>query len=138
MLAIAIFGLASTIAFYIALRSRTKLLKQIRQGEDKRRSLRANIPDVVWTADEAGNLVSISPNCQELCGRSAEELCKPNTWLSGIHPEDAERVATAYTALFASQQSFDWEYRIRRQDVEWAWIHNRAVASYEKDMKRYI
>jgi two-component system, sensor histidine kinase and response regulator len=136
-LAIGIFGLASALAFYIALRSRTKLLEQIRQGEDKHQSLLANIPDVVWTADKTGNPVFISPNCQELYGRTAEELCKPDAWLSEIHPEDAERTTDAYRALFASHQPFDQEYRIRSKDGEWIWIHNKAVARYEKDGKRY-
>src|SRR5262249_13535916 len=37
-------------------------------------------------------------------------------------------VEQAYQLLFSKGQIFDIEYRTRRKDGEWIWIHNRAPA----------
>ena len=36
-------------------------------------------------------------------------------------------------ALFARGEPYDVECRVRRKDGEWIWVHDRAVATYEKN-----
>jgi len=117
---------------------RKRAEEAIRRSEEKYRSLVANIPDVVWTADEQGNTVFVSSNCERVYGYTAEELKQPGTFLARIHPQDLPRLSEAYFGLFAGRQPFDVEFRVQRKDGRWIWLHDKAVATYEKDGKRYI
>ncbi len=43
----------------------------------------------------------------------------------------------AFAAFFQKGQPYDVECRVRRADGEWIWVHDRAVATYERDGVRY-
>ena len=109
--------------------------RRLRESEEKYRSLIRNIPDVTWTTDQRGNTVFISPNIQRVYGYTPEEIYEAGErlWLGRIHPDDVERVKEEYGRLFTEGKVFDVEYRIRRRDGEWIWLHDRSVATYEKD-----
>ncbi len=111
--------------------------ERLRHSEEKYRSLVTHIPEVVWTGDADGTLVYVSPNTSELDGYSIEETCVPGAWLSRIYPDEVGEVAGQYRALFASNQRFDVEYRMRKKSGEWMWVHNRAYRTYEKNRKQY-
>jgi PAS domain S-box-containing protein len=102
--------------------------QSLRASEEKYRSLIDHIPDVVWTADANRNLIYISGNVAKVLGFGLEECLDPGRqfWMDRIHPEDAARVGQAYQQLFSSGEKFDVEYRFRRKDGEWIWLHNRA------------
>jgi PAS domain S-box-containing protein len=102
----------------------------LRTSEKKYRSLVANIPDVAWTANTAGELLYISDNIRNIIGFSAEELTqtRKDLWLDRIHPNDLAEVSAAYDLLFQQGKEFNIEYRMRRKDGEWIWLHNRAPA----------
>lgn len=99
-------------------------------SEKKYRSLVSNIPDVVWTANADKELVYVSDNVTQVLGYRPEELtgAGKTLWLERIHPNDLANVEQAYQLLFTRENKFDVEYRIRRKDGQWIWIHNRAPA----------
>lgn len=107
----------------------------LREREEQYRSLIANIPDVTWTAGENGSTVFVSPNIEGLLGFTADELYRGGDefWGSRIHPDDARTVRAAREALFARDEAFDIEYRVRRKDGSWLWLHDRALKTYEKN-----
>jgi len=109
--------------------------RRLRESEEKYRSLIRNIPDVTRTTDQKGNTVFISPNIQRVYGYTPEEIYEAGErlWLGRIHPDDVGRVKDEYERLFTESKTFDVEYRIRRRDGEWIWLHDRSVAAYEKD-----
>src|SRR6185437_12757521 len=77
----------------------------------------------------AREVLYIGGNAEKVLGYSANELLADGgkLWIDRIHPEDAERVNGAYHALFAKNEQFDVEYRVRRKDGEWIWLHDRAL-----------
>lgn len=103
----------------------------LRASEEKYRSLIDHIPDVIWTADASGKTIYLSGNADKVLGFSSGELLAngQKLWAERIHSEDAERVSAAFNALFARNQKFDVEYRFRRKDGQWIWIHNRALST---------
>jgi PAS domain S-box-containing protein len=103
----------------------------LRGSEEKYRSLIDNIPDVVWTANLNREVTYIGGNVEKVLGYSSAELLEQGGkhWLDRIHPEDAERVSRAYLALFARKENYDVEYRVRRKDGEWIWLHDRALST---------
>jgi len=112
--------------------------KSLRKSEEKYRSLITNIPDVTWTADSEGNTTFISPNVEKIYGYSPEEVYKqPDKWFERIHPDDAERVRQAFKALVETGTMFNVEYRIKRKDNTWVWVHDRSIVAYERNGAMY-
>lgn len=117
---------------------RKRMEDKLRGSEKQYRSLVDNIPDVVWTSDQAGNTLFISPSIEPTYGYTPQEIyADPSLWFSHIHPDDLGRVEAAFTGLFTNQQMFDIEYRIQKKDGDWLWLHDRALSTYEKNGKWY-
>jgi PAS domain S-box-containing protein len=110
----------------------------LRASERKYRSLVTNIPDVVWTADANLKLLYVSESVEKILGYSAEDLTRGvgTLWLDRIHPDDLSKVQLACQMLFAKEEAFDLEYRIRRSDGQWIWLQNRAPCTYLRDGTR--
>ena len=112
------------------IRARTMLLKE---SEEKYRSLVSHIPDITWTASREGRVVFTSDNVAEITGFTpAEVYSNPNICQEVVHPEDSERVFSAYERLFTQGSAFEEEYRFRKKDGGWIWVFDRAHESYEK------
>jgi two-component system sensor histidine kinase UhpB len=111
----------------------------LRDSEEQYRLLITNIPDVVWLSDFDGKPVFISPVVDEVFGYSPEEVLEGGRelWYGSIHPDDLEQVQAAHTALAEDEAQFDIEYRVRRKDGEWIWIHDRAIRSYKEEGTGY-
>jgi PAS domain S-box-containing protein len=122
---------------HITERKRAEAL--VKASEEKYRSLVQNIPDVVWTTDQNGRTAFISSNVKKIYGYTPEEIIEggDEVWFGRIHPDDIERVKKTYTALFEKEDLFDIEYRTKRKDGEWIWLHDRAMAVYEKNGLKY-
>lgn len=107
-------------------------------SELKYRSLMQNIPDVVWSTDQNGKTSFVSDNVLKTLGYCPEEIYDdPNLWLNRIHKDDYEKVFRAFSALIVSGTQYDVEYRFQEKQGAWVWLHDRSVASYEKDGVRY-
>ena len=104
------------------------------QSEEKFRSLIANIPDVTWTAAADARTEYISPNVEGMIGFSSDEVCgQTNFWMEQTHPDDSRQVLQRFLQLFASGDPFDIEYRFKRKDGSWIWVHDRAYRTFEKN-----
>jgi two-component system, NtrC family, sensor kinase len=109
--------------------------ENLRQSEERFRRILASVAEVAWTSDENWRTIYISPKVEAVLGYLKQEICaagvsfRPNL----IHPEDFGRVTGSYRALFTNQRPFDEEYRIRRKDGTWIWIHDRAMGVHEED-----
>ena len=119
------------------LRRQRRDREALQQSEEKYRSLVANLPDVVWVADETGQPVFASSNCEALSGYTHEEVCQPGFWTGKIHPEEQARVAAAHRAVVEKNEPYDIEYRFLRKDGRWIWLHSRAVNGHERDGNCY-
>jgi PAS domain S-box-containing protein len=110
-------------------------LRALRESEEKYHSLIANIPSVTWITNSKGETTFISPNVEKIYGYTPEEIHEAgeSLWFGRIHPDDVEMVKETYGCLFKKTSQFDVEYRIKRKDGEWIWIHDRAVTTYEKE-----
>jgi PAS domain S-box-containing protein len=111
----------------------------LQESEKKYRSLVENIPDVTWTTDQRGHTIFISPNVARVYGYTPQEIYEADdtAWLGRIHPDDLPHVQEAFDALFTSNKPFDVEYRIRRKDGDWIWLHDRSMSTYEKSGMQY-
>jgi PAS domain S-box-containing protein len=89
----------------------------LRKSESRFRLITEHIDEVFWIADfKAGRTIYVSPAFEKVWGFSARELYQSVYIFSkGIHPEDRERVLSAFS-MDLNGQPFDIEYRIVRPD----------------------
>jgi PAS domain S-box-containing protein len=129
----AILGIVTDIT------ERKRAETELRESEKKYHSVISNIPTVTWTSSRDGGTIFISPNIQKVYGYTQQEVYQSGEklWFGRIHPEDLEEVQISYHDLFAKGGKFDIEYRIKRKDGEWIWLHDRAVTTYESDGVQY-
>lgn len=113
--------------------------KALSMSEEKYRLLIENIPSVTWITDEHGRTTFISPNVQSIFGYTPPEICESGSeiWFGRIHPDDSDHVMSSFQTMFTQKQDYDIQYRIRRKDERWIWIHDKGVQAFEKDGKRY-
>jgi two-component system, sensor histidine kinase and response regulator len=103
---------------------------QLREAEAKYRTLVEQIPGVVYllAADEDQTALYISPQMEELTGRTPEEvLTRTEHWLEHVHPDDRDRVA----AELASGGMYRAEYRFRRTDGSYVWVEDDCVPIHD-------
>ncbi len=127
------------ILFLVNVTDRIQALEGLRQSEEKYRTLVANIPAVTWITNEYGITTFISPNIKQVYGYTPQEIYEggEHLWFDRIHPDDVETIKNQYGTLFKGNKKFDVEYRIKRKDGRWIWIHDRAIVVYEQDNEMY-
>ncbi len=109
--------------------------RQLKESEERYQSLIANIPGVTWISTSTGHTNFVSKNISDIYGYSPEEIYQAGRelWFNRIHPEDLERVKVKFNNLLEKNASFDIEYRIRRKDGEYIWLHDRGLMVYEEE-----
>jgi PAS domain S-box-containing protein len=114
---------------------RKKAEEELKKSEQKYYSLIENIPDVTWRTDINGNTTFISSNVKDIYGYTPEEICKggPELWFGRIHSDEINEVKAAFHDLFENNIPLNVEYRIKRKDGKWIWLHDRSTGNYEKD-----
>lgn len=116
------------------------ITKARRESEKKFRSLVQYIPDAIWTTDQDQNIIFVSQNIKAITGYTPEEEYKMDhraSWFDRIHPDDVENYRIAYRELVEEKKPFNVMYRFKRRDGQWIWVHDRAIAAYEKDGMKY-
>ncbi len=107
-------------------------------SEARLRSIVNNMPECLWTADEAGKVSFISPMAPAITGYTARDFyASAGLIIDNVHPDDAPSVREAYRALFSDNKTFNIEYRFRRKDGAWVWLHNKAFMTYAKAGHKY-
>lgn len=110
-------------------RQRTEVA--LRQSEEQFRQLAENIHEVFWIiACNDHQMIYISPAYEKIWGRSCASLYQqPKSWAESVHPEDRERVFTAFASRVPGTVSFNQEYRIVRPDhsIRWIWAREYPI-----------
>jgi PAS domain S-box-containing protein len=113
----------------------------LRQSQDRLRRITDATQDALWEIDLKTNQLWWSEGARPLFGRSSGELqIGLEDWYRGIHPEDVARVGAKFEA-FMSGDATDWsdEYRFRRADDSYVFIHDRGRKFYgESRAAEYI
>ncbi|MER3497979.1 MAG: hypothetical protein C4308_04775 [Chitinophagaceae bacterium] len=97
--------------------------------------------DLIWDWNLETNQVYRDPKgLKKVYGFSSNEPIKRlNDWLKQIHPDDHEKVQkTIFDILNAKDENtFDIEYRFKKENGEYAWIYDRGYMLRNEDGKAY-
>ncbi|MBT0666661.1 PAS domain S-box protein [Geobacter pelophilus] len=80
-------------------------------------------PALVWRSGIDGKCNFFNLNWLAFTGRTLEQELGDG-WAEGVHPDDLEKCLSDYLSAFHARRSFDIEYRLRRYDGEYRWIHD--------------
>ncbi len=108
------------------------------QEEEARRSAEANyralveqVPAITYIDKADGSALSlfVSPQVKSILGVSEDEWIKGDAsfWSNLIHPDDRERVLSAYSHTINTGEPFGEEYRMIARDGHMVWIDDHAV-----------
>jgi PAS domain S-box-containing protein len=112
-----------------------KLVEEaLQESEDHYRHTVELSPQVAWTADPQGRILSAAPRWQALTGLTPEETLNDG-WLKALHPEDLPTAAAGWAAAVQTGTPVDVEYRIGRGDGVWHWVRARAAVRRSADGK---
>ncbi len=119
---------------------RKQVEEELRESEERYRSIVSNIPDAVWTTDEKYRIVFVSPNIELVLGYTQEEHYQSGNWMAWfdrVHPDDVNRAKAAFRALVGQGKHYNIEYRFKRKDGRWVWLLDRSLGTYERGGGRY-
>ena len=100
--------------------------KALRDSEAQLQALTAALPQIIWTADAAGNYDFFNERWRELTGLAPEKT-DVAAWLSVVHPEDRETAGLQWRQAIQDGAFYETEYRLRRADGAWRWYLRRAL-----------
>ena len=112
------------------------LVEHQAETEAKYRSLVEQLPCVVYLAEYGpdGEWLYVSPQIEHVLGYTQKEwLEHPHPQGSFTHPDDLPRLAVEEEHSLASGEPLEIEYRIRRADGEWVWLHDEATPVLDMD-----
>ncbi len=98
----------------------------LQESESKFRLLADSLPQMIWTADTAGNTFYYNQNIYDFSGLTREQL-DTDGWIQMIHPDDREENIKRWMESVQSGKDFLFEHRFRRYNGEYRWQLSRVV-----------
>ena len=114
--------------------------ERLRQAEERYRILVEHIPAVVYveSLDGEADPFYMSPQVREVFGHDPEVWRWTDDYWEGlVHPDDLDHVLEVDAAANETREDFAMEYRLRRGDGSWAWVHDEAVYVEESEGPGY-
>ncbi len=107
---------------------------QVKETSDKYSMLIESIGDIVYEYVIEEDRITWKGGHYELLGYTTDEMgTSLQGWLQFIHPEDAPKLEKEYQRSISEKGVFDLEYRCRKKDGEYLWVHSQGRAQLDKD-----
>ena len=123
---------AAVVALLVQRTRRARAERTLRESVEEFRLRVDQAPVLIWTARPDTSLDYLNGYCEQLTGRSLEEL-RENGWLDFVHPEDVDRCLATYMPAFNARRPFLLEYRLRHADGRYRWFLATGVPKYGRD-----
>ena len=104
----------------------------VRESEERFRLVSNTAPVMIWMTGTDRLCTYVNQSWLDFTGRPLEaEL--GNGWVEGVHKEDLRPCLETYSRAFDRHESFEMEYRVRRNDGEYRWILDVGVPRFNSD-----
>ncbi len=120
------FVLVSTGHSALLLRRVEERTTELRQSEERFRTLANSAPVLIWMSGKDRLCVWFNQVWLDFTGHSMDQEIG-NGWAEAVHPEDVDHCLDIYVTHFDQRKEFRMEYRLRRHDGEYRWIDDYGV-----------
>jgi diguanylate cyclase (GGDEF)-like protein/PAS domain S-box-containing protein len=105
---------------------KARVAQALRESEQHYRHTVEYNPQIPWTADATGRILSVSSRWTEATGLSVESALGGG-WIKALHPDDVRQTLTYWAEKLSSGDTSDCKYRIRLRDGSFRWVRSRAT-----------
>jgi PAS domain S-box-containing protein len=106
--------------------SRKLIEKALRDSEEHYRSFVELNPQIPWTSDAQGRILTAGPRWETITGWTPEQALGQG-WIKALHPADVIRTLRRWADCLRTGEPIDVEFRIGRGDGLWRWMRSRAA-----------
>ena len=110
---------------HLDITARKKFQFELKQSEEKYKSLAENTSDVVALFDKQFNLEYISPSIQNVLGYKVDRYLEYNA-LSRVFEEDQRIILDVFAEIESGANEFTREYRMLNVDAQLVWMQTRT------------
>ncbi|MEM9503352.1 MAG: PAS domain S-box protein, partial [Cyanobacteria bacterium P01_E01_bin.43] len=100
--------------------------------EQRFEALAAIAPVGIFRTDLTASCLFVNQRWCEITGLTVEQALNQE-WPSILHPDDRERVATAWYQAVAERHPFHLDYRLQRFDGEVIWVNEQSAPELDAD-----
>ncbi len=142
--------LTSKVTVFVELFKKTEAVKQqaaqlvavnaeLRQSEERLRSLSTCSPVGIFEIDTEGGCRYTNPRYQAICGLKAAESLEKR-WLESVHPEDRERAVVSWSNYIYEGRDYSEEFRFQTVQgiVRWVQVRSSPMLSGQGDLLGYV
>lgn len=142
--------LTSKVTVFVELFKKTEAVKQqtaqlvavnteLRQSEERFRSLSTCSPVGIFETDTEGDCKYTNPRYQVICGLKAAESLEKK-WLESVHPEDKERAIASWSAYICEGREYSEEFRFQAAhgNIRWVQVRSSPMLSSQGDLLGYV
>lgn len=102
--------------------------RELRESEEKYRTLVERVPLVVYRLDKEGNTVFVNHFVEDLLGMSQEEILeRPRFWKEKVWFEDRDRIWPLMDQCLREGKEFREEYRVRHRNGRAIYVLDHAL-----------
>ncbi|MEQ8765484.1 MAG: PAS domain S-box protein [Planctomycetota bacterium] len=113
---------------------RRRIEDELRDSEERFRTLSDNIPQLAWMAQGDGWIFWYNQRWFEYTGTTLEQM-KGWGWRSVHHPDHVDRVVEKVSHHFATGEVWEDTFPIRGADGEFRWFLSRAIPIRDEEGK---
>ncbi|MGE5350587.1 MAG: PAS domain S-box protein, partial [Acidobacteriota bacterium] len=110
----------------LAMEELKRAKEEAEKYEESYRQLAEAMPQIVWTADNDGNITYVNKQWNNYTGLEADEALRRN-WINQVHPADKGNISMAWSESLRTKSTYETTSRIRRHDGEYRWFLIRAI-----------
>ncbi|MBD2562468.1 MULTISPECIES: hybrid sensor histidine kinase/response regulator [Nostoc] len=142
--------LTSKVTVFVELFKKTEAVKQqaaqlvavnaeLRQSEERFRSLSTCSPVGIFEIDTEGGCRYTNPRYQAICGLKATESLEKG-WLESVHPEDRERAVSSWSNYIREGRDYSEEFRFQTAHgiIRWVQVRSSPMLSGQGELLGYV